>query len=48
MDGLKSQNNNLYCVYCHISPNNKRHTSIIKCCRGKVKTCGGYKWEYNI
>lgn len=23
-------------------------SSIIKCCRGKLKTCGGYKWEYNI
>lgn len=23
-------------------------SSIIKCCRGKQKTCGGYKWEYNI
>lgn len=21
-------------------------SSIIKCCRGKAKTCGGYKWEY--
>lgn len=21
-------------------------SSIIKCCRGKYKTCGGYKWEY--
>lgn len=21
-------------------------SSIIKCCRGKVKSCGGYKWEY--
>lgn len=21
-------------------------SSIIKCCKGKVKTCGGYKWEY--
>ena len=21
-------------------------SSIIKCCRGKQKTCGGYKWEY--
>ena len=21
-------------------------SSIIKCCRGKQKTCGGYRWEY--
>ena len=21
-------------------------SSIIKCCRGKCKTCGGYRWEY--
>ena len=21
-------------------------SSIIKCCKGKVKSCGGYKWEY--
>lgn len=21
-------------------------SSIIKCCKGKRKTCGGYKWEY--
>lgn len=21
-------------------------SSIIKCCKGKQKTCGGYKWEY--
>jgi len=21
-------------------------SSIIKCCRGKAKTCGGYRWEY--
>lgn len=21
-------------------------SSIIRCCRGKQKTCGGYKWEY--
>ena len=21
-------------------------SSIIKCCRGKLKTCGGYRWEY--
>lgn len=21
-------------------------SSIIKCCRGKKKTCGGYRWEY--
>ena len=21
-------------------------SSIIKCCRGKQKTCGGYKWQY--
>jgi len=21
-------------------------SSIIKCCRGKTKTCGGYRWEY--
>lgn len=22
-------------------------SSIIKCCKGKNKTCGGYKWEYS-
>jgi group I intron endonuclease len=22
------------------------HSSICKCARGKIKTCGGYKWEY--
>lgn len=22
------------------------HSSIIKCCRGKVKTAGGYEWHY--
>lgn len=22
-------------------------SAIIKCCKGKVKTCGGYKWEYD-
>ena len=22
------------------------HSSIIKCCKGKVKTAGGYKWKY--
>ena len=22
------------------------HSSIIKCCKGKVKTAGGYKWRY--
>lgn len=22
-------------------------SSIIKCCRGKQKTCGGYKWQYS-
>lgn len=21
-------------------------STIIKCCKGKVKTCGGFKWEY--
>ena len=21
-------------------------SSIIKCCKGKKKTCGGYKWQY--
>ena len=21
-------------------------SSIIKCCRGRAKTCGGYRWEY--
>lgn len=21
-------------------------SSIIRCCRGKQKTCGGYRWEY--
>ena len=23
-------------------------SSIIKCCRGKKKTCGGFRWEYQI
>lgn len=23
-------------------------SSIIKCCRGKKKTCGGYRWAYDI
>ena len=22
------------------------HSSIIKCCKGKIKTAGGYKWRY--
>ena len=21
-------------------------SSLIKCCRGKIKTCGGFKWQY--
>lgn len=25
---------------------NLDHSSICKCARGKIKTCGGYKWEY--
>lgn len=24
----------------------KDHSSICKCCRGKKKTCGGFKWKY--
>lgn len=24
------------------------HSSISACCKGKQKTCGGYKWEYKI
>ena len=22
------------------------HSSIIKCCKGKIETCGGYHWKY--
>ena len=25
-----------------------RHTNIAACCRGKIKTTGGYKWEYYV
>ena len=23
------------------------HSNISKCCKGKYKTCGGFKWQYN-
>ena len=22
-------------------------SSLIKCCRGKIKSCGGFKWKYS-
>ncbi|MDR2044899.1 MAG: HNH endonuclease [Clostridium sp.] len=41
---------NVVSSFCSIKDVAKKthllETSIVRCCKGKAKTCGGYKWQY--